>query len=153
MTNSKQAVMCCRDACPDERFSHLHRGTLKLCQSDHWVLGHLPDLGPSPPIAQFGRAASSRKSLGGSKLIPFKNDGGHCVLGDIPCCRHFLVPFPKSVPRHNPVSELYGHLLQPHGWVFALTCSQMWDLILTGVCLSKSCPINWNNHKWTPIKL
>jgi hypothetical protein len=31
-------------------------------------------------IAQFGRAASSRKILGGSKLLPFKNDGGHCVL-------------------------------------------------------------------------
>ena len=33
------------------------------------------------PIAQFGRAASSRMSLGGSKLLPFKNDGGHRVLG------------------------------------------------------------------------
>ena len=30
-----------------------------------------------------GWVASSRKSLGGSKLIPFKNDGGHCVLGDL----------------------------------------------------------------------
>ena len=44
---------------------------MKLCQSDHQVLGHLPDQGPSSLIAQFGRAASSRKSLGGSKLIPF----------------------------------------------------------------------------------
>ena len=61
------------------------RGTLELCQSDHWVLGHLPDQGPSPPIAQFGWAPSSRKSLGGSKLLPFKNDGGHCVLGDLQC--------------------------------------------------------------------
>ena len=34
-------------------------------------------------IAQFGRAASSRMSLGGSKLFPFKNDGGHCVLSDL----------------------------------------------------------------------
>uniref|UniRef100_A0A673XDY9 Myosin binding protein C3 n=1 Tax=Salmo trutta TaxID=8032 RepID=A0A673XDY9_SALTR len=33
-----------------------------------------PDQGPSPPIAQFGRVASSKKSLGGSKLLPFKND-------------------------------------------------------------------------------
>ena len=45
------------------------------------------------PNAQFGRAASSRKSRGGSKLIQFKNDGGFCVLGDLQCCRHFLVPF------------------------------------------------------------
>ena len=47
----------------------------ELCQSDHRVLGHLPDQGPSPLIAQFGQAASSRKSLGGSELLPFKNDG------------------------------------------------------------------------------
>jgi hypothetical protein len=31
-------------------------------------------IGPSPPIAQFGRAASSRKRLGCSKLLPFKNE-------------------------------------------------------------------------------
>ena len=36
-------VECCRDGCPSGRFSHLHRGTLELCQSDHQVLGHLSD--------------------------------------------------------------------------------------------------------------
>ena len=51
------------------------------------------------------------RSLGGSKLLPFKNDGGHNVLGDLQCCRHILVPFRRSVPRHNPVSELYGQFL------------------------------------------
>ena len=70
---------------------------------------------------QFGRAASSRKSLGGSKLLPFKNDGGHCVLGDLQCCWQFLVPFPRSVPQHNPASELNGQSLRPHGLFFALT--------------------------------
>ena len=64
--------------------------------SDHRVLGNLPDQGP--PIAQFVQADSSRKSLGGSKLLPFKNDGGHCVLGDLHCCKHSLLPFPISVP-------------------------------------------------------
>ena len=59
-------VECCRDGCPSGRFSHRHRGTLEL----HWVLGHLPDQDPSPPIAQFGQAASSRKSLGDSKFLP-----------------------------------------------------------------------------------
>ena len=96
---------------------------LELCQSDHRVLGHLPDQGPSPPNAQFGCAASSRKSLGGSKLLPFKNYGAHCVLGDHQCCQHFLVPFRRSVPRHNLVSELYRQFLGPHGLVFALTCN------------------------------
>ena len=97
--------------------------TEELCQSDHWVLGHLPDQSPSPPIVQFDQAASSRKSLGGSKLLPFNNDGGHCLLGDLQCCRNSLAPFPRSVPRHNPVSELYGQFLRPHGLVFALTCT------------------------------
>jgi hypothetical protein len=82
---------------PSGRSYHLHRGTLELCQSDHRVLGHLPDQGPSAPIARFGWAASSRKSLGGSKLLSFNCDGGHCVLGDLQCCRNVLVPFPRSV--------------------------------------------------------
>ena len=116
-------VECCRDGCSSGRFSHLHRGTLQLCQSDHRVLGHLADQGPSPPIAHFGQAASSRKSLGGSKLLPFKNDGGNCVIGHLQWCRNVLVPFPRSVPRHNPASELYGQFLWPHGLVFALTCT------------------------------
>ena len=90
--------------------------------SDHRVLGHLPDQGPSSPIAQFGRPASSRKSLGGSKLLPFKNDGCHCVLGDLQWCRNILVLwFPIYMPRHNLVSELYGQFL-------CLRC-QLWDLI------------------------
>ena len=76
-----------------------------------------------PPIVQFGRAAISRKSLIGSKLIPFKNVGGHCVLLDLQCCRNVMLPFLRSVPWRNPVSELYRQFLRPHGLVFALTCT------------------------------
>ena len=72
--------------------------TEELCQSNHQVLGHLPDQGPSPMIAQFDWAASSRMSIGGSKLFPFKNDGGHFVLGDLQCCRNVLVLFLRPVP-------------------------------------------------------
>ena len=88
-----------------------------------WVLGHLPDQDHSPLNAQFGQSANSRKSLVGSKLLPFKNDGGHCVLGDLQCCRDVFVLFLRSVPRHNPVSELYRQFLRPYGLVFALTCT------------------------------
>ena len=112
-------VECCRDGCSSGRFSHLHRGCLEPCQSDHRVLCHLPDQGPSPAIAQFGWEASSRKNLCGYKLLPFKSDGGHCVVGDFQS--NILVPFPRSVPRHNPVSELYGQFLRPHGLIFALS--------------------------------
>ena len=84
-------------------------------------LGHLLDQGPSLLIA--GRVASYRKSLGGSKLVPLKNDGGHCVLGDLLCWKHFFGTLPKSLPRHNLVSELYGQFLRPHDMVFDLTCT------------------------------
>ena len=109
----------CRDGCPSGRFSNLHRGTLELCQSDHWVLGHLPDQGPSPLIAQFGWAVNSRKGFGGSKHLPFKNEG-HCVLGDLHWCRKVLVPYE---PRHNPVSELSRQFLRLNVLVCVLTCT------------------------------
>ena len=70
---------------------------MELCQSDHRVLGHLHDQGPSPPIVQLDRSASFMKSLAGSKLLPFRNDGPHFVLVDFQWCRMFLVPFAKSV--------------------------------------------------------
>ena len=126
-------MQCCRDGrtswkvLPTPQRSH-------LCQSDHQVLGHLPNQGPSRPISQFGRAACSRKSLGGSKPLPFKNDGGHCVLGDLQCCQHFLVPFPRSMPQHNPVSELYGYFLRPHCLDFALTCTVNCGTLYKQVC-------------------
>ena len=41
-------------------------------------------------------------SLVDSKRLPFKNHGGHCVLGDLQYCRNVLVPFPRSVLCHNP---------------------------------------------------
>ena len=88
----------------------------------------------SPPIAQFGRACSSRKSPGDSKLLPFKNDGGHCVLGDLQCCRNVLVPFPRSLPRHNPVSELYRQFLRPYSLIFALTFTVNCGTLYRQVC-------------------
>ena len=73
-------------------------------------------------------------SLDGSKRLPFKNDGGQCVLGDLQCRRHFLVPFLRSVPRHNPVSKLYGQYLRPHGLVFALTSTVNSGTLYRQVC-------------------
>ena len=52
-----------------------------------------------PPIAQFRRPASSRKSPGGSELFPFMDDGGHCAHWDLQSSRHFSVPFPRFVPQ------------------------------------------------------
>ena len=85
-----------------------------------------PQQGPSSPIAQFGWMPSSRKSHGGFKLLPFKNDGGHCIFGDLQWSRNVLVPFPRSV--------LYGPFLQPHDLVLALTCTVNCGTLYRQVC-------------------
>ena len=41
----------------------------------------------------------------------------------VPNFYNFLVPFFRSVPQHNPVSELYGQFLRTHELAFALTCT------------------------------
>ena len=104
-----------------------------LCQSDHPVLGHLPDQDPYPLIAQFGQAASSKKSPGGTKLLPFKNDVGHCVL------RELFFSLPQIC---TSTQSCLGCLrtIPSNSWLGL--CSdmhcQLWHLIYTGVCFSKS---------------
>ncbi len=71
-------------------------------------------LGSSPPIAQFGRTASSRKGSGRPKRLPFKNYGGHCALRNLKCSRNCFVTLARSVPCHNSVSELFRQFLWPH---------------------------------------
>jgi hypothetical protein len=119
-------VECCREGCPSGSFSHLQRGTLELCQSDHWLLGHLPDQGPCPLIAQFGQAANSSKSLGGSKLLPFKNDGGHCVLGTFNAAE-FFGTLPQICASTQYCLRCLRQFLRLHGLAFALTISQGWS--------------------------
>jgi hypothetical protein len=46
-----------------------------------------------------------------------------------------LVPFPRSLPQHNPVSEIYGQFLRPHGLVFALTCTVKCGTLYRQVCV------------------
>ena len=46
----------------------------------------------------------------------------------------FLVPFPRSVHRHNLLSELYVQFRQPHGLVFALTCTVNCGTLYRQVC-------------------
>ena len=72
---------------------------VELSQSRHWVLGYLSHQGPSPLIAPFGWMTRSRRSPGCSKLLPLRNDEGHCAHGDLWCGRIlFLVGFPRSLP-------------------------------------------------------
>lgn len=88
-------VECLSVGCPSASLSDLHIRSLNLSQSDHQVLGHLSYPGPSPLVAQFSHAASSRKGPGCSKLLPLKHYGA----------------FPRPVSPHNPVSVLCWQLL------------------------------------------
>jgi hypothetical protein len=72
--------------------------------SDHWVLGHLPSLLP------WLLSLAKRTTLGRVMVVPnffhLRMMQDTFVVGDLQCCRNVLVPFPRSVPRHNPVSML-----------------------------------------------
>uniref|UniRef100_A0A673XDA9 RUN and FYVE domain containing 3 n=1 Tax=Salmo trutta TaxID=8032 RepID=A0A673XDA9_SALTR len=66
------------------------------------------------------RKHSSRKSLGGSKLLPFKNDGGHCrrcancrgVFCDR--CLTNELPLPSSINPEHVCDACYSQLLQQY---------------------------------------
>ncbi len=57
-----------------------------------WSLGSSLPLSPRlfPPIAQFGQTASSRKGSGRPKRLPFKDYGGHLLLGTLSAAEFFL---------------------------------------------------------------
>ncbi len=80
----------CSDGWLSTTFSHLPNASLELSHSDLWVLLYLSHQGSSPPIAQFGRTASSRKGSGRPKRLPFKDYGGHCALRNLKCSRIFF---------------------------------------------------------------
>ncbi len=104
----------CSDGWLSTTFSHLPNASLELSHSDLWVLLYLSHQGSSPPIAQFGRMASSRKGSGRPKHLPFKDYGGHCALRNLKCGRNFFVTLARSVPCHNSASELFRQFLWPH---------------------------------------
>ncbi len=104
----------CSDGWLSTTFCHLPNASLELSHSDLWVLHYLSHQGSSPPIAQFGRTASSRKGSGRPKRLPFKDYRGHCALRNLKCSRIFFVTLARSVPCHNSVSELFRQFLWPH---------------------------------------
>lgn len=75
-------------------------------------------------------------SLGKVLLVP---NFFHLWMMDLQSSR-FIFLYPSPDLYLNPASEVCRQLL----WVQAPS---------TGVCLSKSSPINWIHHKWTPFKL
>ena len=73
----------------------------------------------------------------GATTMLHRRDGAttmlHCRDGAIGLCRGTSLGALLTIPSTS--------------WL-AVTC-QLWDLIQTGVCLPKSCPINLIYHRWT----
>ena len=80
----------------------------------------------SPPIALFNLVASSRKSPGWSKLLPFKNYGGHCSI----------IFWSLSQTCASTQSCLWAlqAVPSPHGLVFALICTVSCETLYRQVC-------------------
>ena len=102
-------VKCCRDW-----FSKL----------SHWVVGQLPDQGPSCPVAQFGRMANSS--------LNFPMMETTVLLETFNTLEIVLYPSP-DMSHNNFISEIYGQFFGFHGIVSALTCTVNWTFFLNHV--------------------
>ena len=98
------------------------------------VLGHLPDKGPSCPVAQFSQTDSSRKSPSHSTFFPFPNDGAGCALGNFQHSGNSFIPFPRPLPPHNSKSEFNEQFLALHCIVSALPCTVNCGTLYRKVC-------------------
>ena len=115
-------VKCCGDVAfwqvlPSQPRSSVVLSEWSLCSwSPPWS-------GPSCPVAQFGRMASSRKSLGRSIFFPFPSDGADCALGNFQQSTIVSYPSPDLSLLTILSRSLYGQFLGFHGRVSALTCT------------------------------
>ncbi len=124
----------CSDGWLSTTFSHLPNASLELSHSDLWVLLYLSHQGSSPPIAQFGRTASSRKGSGRPKRLPFKDYGGHCALRILKCSRIFFCNLGQICAL--PQFCLWALQAVPlTSWFsFALTCTVSCKVLYRQVC-------------------
>jgi hypothetical protein len=115
-------VVCCRNGCPSGKFSNLHRGTLELCQSDHWVTILTKFL--LPRLLSLAR----RPALGRGFVVPnffhLRMMEVDVVLGILNAAEMFWYPSPYLCP---------DTILSRSSTSWLCFCSdmhcQLWDLI------------------------
>ena len=127
-------VECCRDGCSSGRFSHLHRGSWSSVRVTIGFLVTSLTKALLPLLLSLARRPALG-SPGGSKPLPFKNDGTYCVLGDLQYWRNVLVSLPQTCAS---TQSCLGALrtIPSTSWLAlysAIHC-QLWDLKLKGVC-------------------
>ena len=110
--------------------------------SDYRVLGHLPDHGPSPPIVQFGRVASSGRVLVVPNFFHLRIMEASVFLRTFNAGDIFWYPSPDlcldTILSRSSKDNSFNLL----AWFFSDMHCQLWDLIEKGVCLSKPCLID-----------
>ena len=126
-------VQCCRDGCPSGRFSHLHRGMLALCQSDHRVLGHLPDQGPSPLIAQLARWPALGRVLVLPHFFHLRMMEATVLLGTLNGAAGFWYPSPGLCLDTILSQSSMANSFDLMAW-FLLTCTVNCGTIYRQVC-------------------
>ena len=103
-------VECCSDGCPSGSFSsHLYTGFSGA--QPEWPSGSW-----SPLLSRLFFPDCS--ALGRVLVVP---DFYYLRIMEA-TAECFFVAFPRSVPQHNPVSELCRQFFQTHGLAFALIC-------------------------------
>ena len=66
--------------------------------------------------------------------FPFRNDVAHCALGNFQHSRNCFIPFPRSMPPHNSISDFYREFLGLLGGVSTLTCTVNCGTLHRKVC-------------------
>lgn len=142
---------------------HYGNGQVISCHLGQWVqsLIHQPDIFVFLVFRVSFRClfAYSRHAI-----VPFSEEWLLSCRWQRPSCKCAHWDFQSCRNLFRIVLQIYASThpwlrgLQTILWTFFLgLCSdmhyQLWDLIQTGVYLSKSCLINWIHHRWTSAKL
>lgn len=92
-----------RNSCPSGNLFSLHRARLELCQSDHWILGHLHSAHLLPLLTLVWQPALGR-------ILPdffYSQMMATAVLSGSFSAAEISLLFPRFFPRYSSVSAVY----------------------------------------------
>ncbi len=131
-----KSVECCSDVCPSVSFFHLH---IWLWSSTRVTNSFLVTSKTKPLVHQFDQEASSRKSPSCSKCHPLWIMEACFCEPSMQCNRIFSL---NSSPDVWLDASLFlsstGSYFDLRAWFFSDMLFQLLDLLLRGMCLSKT---------------